>query len=104
MSFFLCKLIPPRPTFAEDMTEVEAKVMQEHVAYWTDLANKGIAIAFGPVADPKGTWGVGILEVESESDIQIISAKDPALASNIGCRAESYPMPQIVLGKKLRSS
>lgn len=33
MSFFLCKLIPPRPTFARDMTQAEAKLMQEHVAY-----------------------------------------------------------------------
>ncbi len=101
MTFFLCKLIPPRPTFARDMTEAEAKVMQEHVAYGTDLANKGIAIAFGPVADPKGASGVGILEVESESDIQIISARDPALKSGVGCKFQSYLMPQIVLGKRV---
>lgn len=104
MSFFLCRLIPPRPTFAQDMTEAETKVMQEHVSYWTDLANKGIAIAFGPVADPKGAWGVGILEVESESDIQSISGNDPALKSGIGCKFESYLMPQIVLGKRVRAT
>jgi len=45
MSFFLRKLIPPRPAFARDMTEAEAGVMQEHVAYWTDPADKGIAFA-----------------------------------------------------------
>ena len=46
MSFFLRQLIPPRPAFARDMTEAEAGVMQEHVKYLTDVANKGIAISF----------------------------------------------------------
>jgi hypothetical protein len=39
MGFFLRQLIPPRPAFARDMTEAEARVMQEHVAYWTHVAN-----------------------------------------------------------------
>ena len=34
---FLCKLIPPRPTFQQDMSDAETKVMPEHVAYWTSL-------------------------------------------------------------------
>lgn len=102
MSFFLCKLIPPRPTFPQDMTEVEAGVMREHVAYWTDLADRGIAVAFGPVADPMGAWGVGIVEVESESDVRVITRDDPAIRSGIGCRSEIYFMPQIVLGKRLK--
>jgi hypothetical protein len=37
-----------------DMTESERKVMGEHVTYWTALRDKGIAIVFGPVLDPKG--------------------------------------------------
>ena len=86
------------------MSEFENKVMQQHVAYWTDLANRGVAVVFGPVADPKGAWGVGILEVEKESDIRIISENDPALTSGIGCTFESYLMPQIVLGKKVADS
>ena len=28
------------------MTEAEARVMQEHVAYWTHVANKEIVISF----------------------------------------------------------
>jgi hypothetical protein len=54
VKFFLCKLVPPRPTFAQDMTEAETKLMQEHVMYWKELAGRGIAVVFGPVADPKG--------------------------------------------------
>jgi hypothetical protein len=33
MKQFLCKLIPRRPTFAQDMTEVERKIMQEHIGF-----------------------------------------------------------------------
>ena len=56
---FAHKLISPRPTFAHDMTEAEKKVMIEHVAYWTGLMEKGVAVVFGPVLDPKGAWGTG---------------------------------------------
>ena len=64
--YFLCKLIPPRPTFAQDMTEAEAKLMQQHAAYWKDLMDRGLVVIFGPVADPKGVYGVAILELEEE--------------------------------------
>jgi hypothetical protein len=37
--------------------------MQEHTIYWKSLTDRGIAILFGLVLDPKGAWGVGILEV-----------------------------------------
>ncbi len=100
MSFFLCKLIPPRPTFPMDMSEFEKSAMQKHIVYWTELAEKGTAIAFGPVADPGGAWGVVIVEVENESNLDAISRNDPAITSGIGCRFESYLMPQIVLGKR----
>lgn len=99
MPYFLCKLIPPRPTFPQDMTEAEAKVMAEHVAYWTDLANKGIAIVFGPVADPAGAWGLGVLEVDDEVQLQELTSNDPAITREIGCRHEILPMPRVVIGK-----
>src|ERR1051326_3437099 len=44
--YYLCRLIPPRPTFAAEMT-----------------ADEGQAIPFGPVMDPQGPWGVGIVSV-----------------------------------------
>jgi hypothetical protein len=50
---FLYRLLPPRPTFAQDMNSAEADVMQRHVAYWQDLLNRDVALAFGPVLDPE---------------------------------------------------
>jgi uncharacterized protein YciI len=102
MQYFLCRLIPPRPSFAQDMTDAEAKVMGAHVAYWTDLAEKGTAIVFGPVADPKGVWGVGILEVEDEAEIQSLTSNDPVMQAGIGASYEILPMPRAVIGRKRR--
>ena len=52
MKYFLYKLLPPRPTFPQDMTEAEGELMQEHINYWKTLVDKRIAVIFGPVADP----------------------------------------------------
>jgi uncharacterized protein YciI len=100
MKYFLTKLIPPRPTFAQDMTEAEAQVMRDHVAYWTDLAERGTAIVFGPVADPKGAWGVGILEVADEAEVQSLTANDPVMQAALGATYEILPMPRAVIGRK----
>ncbi len=59
MGYFVCKLIALRPTFAQDITAAEAELLKVHGKYWSDLADRGIAVLFGPVLDPKGAWGVG---------------------------------------------
>jgi uncharacterized protein len=97
MSYFACRLLPPRPTFAIDMTASERRVMQSHVAYWTDLAHRGVAVLFGPVADPKGPYGLGVLEVDDEAMLQSLTANDPAITSRIGMTYEVNPMPLVVL-------
>jgi uncharacterized protein YciI len=60
-----------------DMTESERKVMQDHVVYWTGLRDKGTAIVFGPVLDPKGVWGVAVVETPDEATARAILANDP---------------------------
>ena len=97
MHYFLNKLIPPRPTFPQDMTEVEGKVMQEHVAYWQDLANRKIAIIFGPVLDPSGVYGIAIIETDDESVVENICRNDPAIKAQIGFRSEHHPIPDPIL-------
>jgi hypothetical protein len=76
MKYFLYKLIPPRPTFPQDMTEAEAKIMREHVAYWQDLADRRITINFGPVLDPDGAYGIAIVEAKDEIVILEIGKND----------------------------
>lgn len=90
MSLFLYKLLPPRPTFAVDMTNSEKKVMQEHFNYWKGLTDKGIVIVVGPVFDPKGPWGVAVVEVDNEQNAHALGANDPAVKA--GLAFEIYQM------------
>jgi uncharacterized protein len=91
--YFALKLIPPRPTFAQDMTDEERAVMGAHLQYWNGLMEKGTAIVFGPVLDPAGIYGFGIISVDAETEVAEITKNDPASAIN---RYESYPMMAVV--------
>jgi uncharacterized protein len=86
---FFLKLNPPRPTFIMDMTADEKATMQSHVTYWTSLLNDGIVIVFGPVFDPNGGFGVGVVSVDSEEHLKKIIDNDPANGLN---KYEFYPM------------
>jgi uncharacterized protein YndB with AHSA1/START domain len=90
--FFMCKLIGPRPTFPADMTPVERAAMLEHVAYWTELMGKGTAIVFGPVAEPSGVWGLGVIRVSTPAEVEALTANDPTIRAGLGFRLEAYPM------------
>jgi uncharacterized protein YndB with AHSA1/START domain len=94
--FFFCRLLPPRPTFAMDMTPEEAAMMRDHAAYWREHLERGAAIVFGPVADPKGPWGLGVVRVTDEAELRAFEAGDPAIRAERGFRYESLPMLQAV--------
>ena len=91
--YFVLKLIAPRPTFAQDMTAEERAIMQQHVAYWKGLMDQGFVLAFGPVIDPNGVYGLGIVEVDNEEQVNSFIANDPAIEIN---RYEAYPMMAVV--------
>lgn len=97
MGYFAYKLIPPRPTFAQDMTEAEANLMREHGGYWTALARRRIAVVFGPVADPNGAWGLAVVEAAGEAQARALSMNDPTITRGVGFRFGIYPMPRAVL-------
>jgi hypothetical protein len=79
---FFIKLTPPRASFRHDMTPVERQIMQEHAGYWRNLMHRRIAVAFGPVFDPAGVYGIGIVEVEDEQQLCSLIDGDPAKAIN----------------------
>jgi uncharacterized protein YciI len=93
---FLYRLLPPRATFAQDMSPAEAEVMQRHVAYWQDLLNRDVALAFGPVLDPDDPWGLGLLDLDDPEAARAIGEEDPAVQSGT-CTYEVVPM-QLVRG------
>jgi hypothetical protein len=85
----------PRPTFLFDMTADERAAMQQHVAYWSEKAAQGIAVVFGPVADPKGVFGMGVYRVDDVAHMQRMLDADPARHI---LRYEVFEMPRGVLG------
>ena len=87
-NFFL-KLNPPRPSFTVDMMEEEKLVMLNHVLYWQPYVDDGTVIVLGPVADPKGGYGIAIVSVNDEEHLNQLVVKDPA---NGLCSYEIYPM------------
>lgn len=99
---FVYKLIPPRPTFAADMTDGEKAVMDEHTSYWTRLFEEGRVVVFGPVLDPSGLWGLAVVEVEDTEEVRAIAAADPAVKEV--CTFTLAPMPQALTRPDARHS
>jgi uncharacterized protein YciI len=93
--YFLTKLIPPRPSFLADMSEAERSVMLAHQDYWLAHVNAGLVIAMGPVADPKGAYGVMIVNAPSLRMLEDWEANDPVALSGLGFAFENSLMPSI---------
>ena len=89
---FFLKLIPPRASFTLDMTAEERMIMQHHVAYWKPYINDGTVIVLGPVADPKGGYGIAVVKVFENSVLDKLVANDPA---NGLCSYEIHPMSAV---------
>lgn len=94
--YFLCRLIPPRSDFMTTMTPEERGIMQEHVGYWTGKVTTGNALVFGPVADPKGGYGIGIIKVADMAEMKALRDADPAMQSGIGFSYDILTMPRVV--------
>jgi len=92
MPHFFLKLVAPRPNFPTDMNEVEKALMQEHLVYWKEHLQKGDVVVFGPVMDPAGTYGMGVVEAADEGGARAFVAGDPTMEANCGFKCEIYPM------------
>jgi uncharacterized protein len=85
-NYFVYKLIPPRPTLPVAMTDAEAAFMDQHFAYWSRFD-----VVLGPVLDPSGTCGLGVIAGDNPNDITALGAEDPAVKSGMST-FEVYPM------------
>jgi len=93
MPLYLLRLNPPRPTFAQDMTGDERQMMGEHIGYWSGHMGDGRVVAFGPVADPAGGWGVAIVEADDEAGVRVLIDGDPVCLRGEGFGYEFFAMP-----------
>lgn len=87
--YYAVKLIAPRPDFVQTMTDDEKALMQQHAAYWQEHLEKGMVVVFGPVFDPKGPYGLGIVSVDDEQQLKKFIDNDPSLPFN---KIEYYEM------------
>lgn len=91
--FYAVHLLPSRPDFATTMSDEERAIMMQHIAYWSEKLKQGKVYAFGPVLDPKGTYGLGVVAVDNEQELIEFIANDPAGKIN---RYEYFPMKAVV--------
>ncbi len=92
MPNFFFKLIAPRPSFAMDMNDDEKRMMQEHFGYWKASLDRGEVVVFGPVLDPAGPYGIGVISAPDEAGARAFAENDPAIKSNRGFKVEIHPM------------
>jgi hypothetical protein len=78
IKYFFLKLNPPRASFTLDMTVEERLIMKQHVVYWKPYINDGAVIVLGPVADPKGGYGIAVVGVSDSSILDKLVTNDPA--------------------------
>jgi uncharacterized protein YciI len=100
MPVFFCRMNPPRADFAQTMTEAERALMGRHAAYLKAAQEKGIAVLFGPVGDPKGAWGLCVLECADMAEARGLTDNDPTVQSGQDFSYEVYP----ILSANLRAS
>jgi uncharacterized protein len=83
MTLFLFRLIPPRADFAQTMTAEEQQAMAEHMVYWRQLLADGKVVVYGPVADPEGVWGMGVLRAADRAEVLAIGERDPSIVAGV---------------------
>src|SRR5262245_22766356 len=81
MAEWLYILRPPRPTFADDMSDEEGAIMGEHFRYLQGLLADGSLVLAGPSLGP--TFGVCVFEAEDEHEARRIAEADPAVTSGL---------------------
>jgi uncharacterized protein YciI len=82
-SLFLFRLIPPRADFAQTMTESEQAAMAGHQEYWQQLLRDARVVVYGPVADPEGVWGMGVLRAADRAEVLEIAEADPSVTAGV---------------------
>jgi uncharacterized protein YciI len=80
---YACELMPPRPTFMEDMSDEERSVLGGHSAYWGRAIESGRAVLYGPVFSGAGGWGLGVFHATDMRDARAFIEADPAVSSGL---------------------
>jgi uncharacterized protein YciI len=83
MKTWLIRIVPPRPHFDQDATPAEEALMEQHLAYWKDLSDKGLWLFGGPVLDPRGVYGILAVRAATEDEARALGNGDPAVKAGV---------------------
>lgn len=64
--------------------------MQQHAQYWADQFKTGKVLIIGPVLDPKGAFGMAVVEC-SEAEARAMADNDPSVKAGLN-KIEVLPM------------
>ena len=90
--------ITPRPTFINDLTKEEEKIMGEHFQFLKNLLDEKKLILAGPIL-VEGFFGVNILLSKSKEEAERIMKEDPSVTSGI-MKLDLHPFRIFLFGKK----
>jgi uncharacterized protein YciI len=88
---YFFKLIPPRSTFPNDITEEENRLMDNHSRYFQEQFAAGRLILYGLVMATAGAFGLAVLEVDDAEEARRFGEGDPSVKAGLN-RFEIHPM------------
>ena len=97
---YLYKIQPTRlEMLTQGPTPEEATIVAQHFAYLKDLTEQGVVVLAGrTLNNDASTFGIVILNAESEAFARNIMNNDPAVKNGV-MRAELYPYRIAVMAK-----
>ena len=89
---YLYRIVPTRPAMlTEGPTPTEASILQDHVNYLENLAQREVVLLAGRTQNTDAhTFGIVIFTADSENAAQKLVANDPAVLHNV-MQAELFP-------------
>lgn len=92
MTWFLYRLLAPRPDFPMTMSEDEQAAMAAHSEYWRGHLDDGRVLIFSPVADPAGAWGMAVVHADTVEEVATLGQGDPAVVRGV-CTFDVLALP-----------
>jgi uncharacterized protein YciI len=81
MPTFVLRLIAPRPSFAQTLTDSEREIMGRHAAHWQPYLERGDMVVFGPVLTDNDSFGLAVVDTDDEQALRDFAAQDPVVTS-----------------------
>ena len=65
------------------MDDDEQELMRQHVTYMSEYFEAGTVLAYGPVQDPEGWFGIALLEVLHQDEAVQFAENDPSVLAGL---------------------